>query len=413
MKYLKEFVVAPENSSLLIAEAFGIQEGWKNKIVDVELPDVLPAITLITGESGCGKSTLLKMLGDITSFVLPITPLHIWGPNEEESLQLLNAVGLNDASLFVLKYNQLSDSQQARARMYLAMCQPSKVLVIDEFLSTLDRNTAQALAYSFQKILRKKNIRLIAATAHNDLEGYLQPDLTIVGKAFPSRWNVIHKTSTGLNPFSIVLEQHDKRKYKEHSLGEIHYKGKYSGGKQEYFSASIDGEIVGWLVGKVLPGTKQHRISRVVVHPTYRGCGIGQKLIQKYMKLYPDCDVVAAMARFNPVFEKAGMKRVNDITIKPPKKLLANIPLTPLEWSSRQKCLDLMSDIEYRKLVVPFASTQFVNPGGRLNGLTVTRKLSVAYLVLDDSTAAASVLWGLRPRTMAKFVGPQHKEYSC
>jgi ABC-type ATPase with predicted acetyltransferase domain len=409
MRYLKEFIVTPENQSLLVAEAFGIQEGWQNKIVDVELPDVLPPIVLITGESGCGKSTLLKMLGSVTDVPIPDTPLHAWAETEEKSLRLLNAVGLNDASLFVLRFNQLSDSQQARAKMYLYLCQKLKTLFVDEFLSTLDRKTAKALAFSFQKTLRKEKVNLIAATAHEDLSEYLQPDLLVVGRAFPSRWIVVENQSVISKPFQISIEQRDKSAYREHTLGEIHYKGKYTGGKQEYLSASIDGEIVGWLVGKILPGTSQHRISRVVVHPTYRGCGVGQLLIGDYMRLHPDCDTVAAMARFNPVFERAGMTRVKDVIIIPPSQL-KSIPLTSLQWASKQACFDLMAEEKYRVLVAPFASTQYVNPGGSLNG-NKDRKTALSVLVKTNQSAAAAVLWGLRPRTMAKYVGPKHKEF--
>ena len=405
--YKKDFVVNPEDQSLLVAEAFGVQEGWVNRIVDVSLPDPLPHIVLITGESGCGKSTLLKMIGEPTKADIPDKPLHSWADTEEESLRFLNAVGLNDASLFVLHFGQLSDSQQARARMYSYLCQKTKILIVDEFLSTLDRRTAKALAFSFQKILRKEGIYLVAAPAHEDLHDYLQPDLCVTGRSFPSQWETSERMFPITNPFEICIEPSDKEGYRSSRLGEIHYKGKYTGGKQEYLSARIEGELVGWLVGKVLPGTSQNRISRVVVHPTYRGCGVGQKLIHEYLSLHPDCDVVAAMARFNPVFEKAGMRRVEDVVILPPKEL-KQIPLTPLEWSSKKACLALMADTKYRELVVPFASSQYVNPGGSLNG-SKNRKEELIFLARENQQAAAAVLWGLRPRTMAKFVGPEHK----
>jgi len=45
--------------------------------------------------------------------------------------------------------------------MYAALCQKKKVLIVDEFLSTLDRKTARALSFSFQKIIRKEEIHLV------------------------------------------------------------------------------------------------------------------------------------------------------------------------------------------------------------------------------------------------------------
>jgi ABC-type lipoprotein export system ATPase subunit len=409
MHYLKQFIVEPENESLLIAEAFGIQEGWVNKIVDIELPDILPTITLITGDSGCGKSTLLKMIGQPPSIIIPATPLHTWGSTEEESLKLLNIVGLNDASLFVLKYNQLSDSQQARARMYYCLCKHLQFLGIDEFLSTLDRTTAQALAFSFQKAIRKNKLKLVVATAHTDLVKYLQPDLIIAGKAFPSRWTLSTRKDEIYNPFFVNIFQQTKLEYRLSSLGELHYKGKYTGGRQEYFCAKINDEIVGWLVGKLLPGTTQYRIARLVVHPTYRGCGIGQQLIKYYLNIHPDCDVVSAMATFNPVFEHAGMQRVADVVIKPPS-MLKEIPLSPLQWASKKECFKLMQDKKYRNLISSFASSQFVNPGGRFNGCS-NRKQELITFVKNNSQAASAVLWGMRPHKMAKYVGPTNKNF--
>lgn len=435
--YKKSFEVQPENTSLLVAEAFGIGPGWVNHIVNVYLPIQLPAITLITGESGCGKSTLLKMIGKPTSFIPPKKPLHAWAESDEKALQLLNSVGLNDASLFVLHYCQLSDSQQARARMYFWLCQEKKQLVVDEFLSTLDRKTARALAFSFQKMLRREGISLIAATAQDDLVEFLQPNLVIRGTAFPSDWIVEKYCQETVNPFiaSVQIQQElekgkptiggtcrqcgrgvdcqcgtndykqsspGKLAYQRSRLGEIHYKGKYGGGFQEFFSAKLEGKIIGWLVG-TLGRTKQYRISRVIVHPTYRGCGIGQRLVKAYLHLHPDCDTVAAMARFNPVFERAGMKRVSDVDIQPPT-FLKEIPLTPAQWADKKECQHLMQNAAWLQLVANHAEAlgRDTHPGG-------IKPKDMKTHFQSNPEAAAQALWRVRPRKMAKYVGPKHK----
>jgi len=423
MKYEKSFTISLTNESTDIADAFGVTDGWINKVVDVELPDELPPIVLITGESGCGKSTLMRMLGEPTTINIPDKPLHQWAIDDETSLRLLNTVGLNDASLFSLKYNQLSDSQQARARMYSCLCAGTKLLIVDEFLATLDRITAKVLSFSFQKILRKLSIQLIAVTAQDDIIPFLQPDLVVRGRAFPSRWITESRTTSVNTPFKIRVKQETdvstkqtpggkispgKDAYRNHPLGELHYKGKYTGGRQEYFSATIDGEmggdIIGWLVGKLLPGSRQYRIARVVVHPTYRGCGVGQALVRKYLELHPDADTVAAMARFNPVFERAGMKRVDDLIIKPPVGLV--VPLSPIEWASKAKCFSLMEAKENRELIAPFASSQFVNPGGANQLKPGWTKEDLKQCVIDTPSLAGTLLWNLRKKVMAKFVGP-------
>lgn len=468
---VKSFSVEPENSSLLIAEAFGIGPGWVNRIVDIQTPDPLPTITLITGESGCGKSTLLRELGQPSEFAIPNKPLHAWADSDEEALRLLNSVGLNDASLFVLHYHQLSDSQQARARMYFWLCQRKTQLFVDEFLSTLDRKTAQALAYSFQKMLRREKIQLVAATAHDDLDGYLKPELIIRGTAFPSDWTQETPQYDTKNPFESLVtvgQETDKsdrdtpgakcknvmsrkeverfherventsfprvmgdvcwgtmtyapfcecgenRKpnispgkdaYRNSRLGEIHYKGKYVGAPQEYFSARLEKKIVGWLVG-VTTRQKGYRISRVVVHPTYRGCGVGQRLIRAYLNIHPDCDTVAAMARFNPVFERAGMRRVEDIDV-PIRKEFKDFPLTPFQWASKEECQKFLESnpVYFEKLIqCASALTSDIHPGG----VVFDSERELQKYLKSNIQVAARVLWKARPKKMAKYVGPAH-----
>lgn len=53
------------------------------------------------------------------------------------------------------------------------------------------------------------------------------------------------------------------------------------------------------------------RISRVVIHPKFRGIGLGVFLVQETLSKVNArvVEVLAVMARYNPFFEKAGMVR--------------------------------------------------------------------------------------------------------
>lgn len=62
----------------------------------------------------------------------------------------------------------------------------------------------------------------------------------------------------------------------------------------------------------------------MVVHPSYRGIGIGQLIVKKYLSDFDNVDVVSAMGIINPVFEKAGMTRLSDSIIKSPSGLKRN-----------------------------------------------------------------------------------------
>jgi GNAT superfamily N-acetyltransferase len=53
-------------------------------------------------------------------------------------------------------------------------------------------------------------------------------------------------------------------------------------------------------------------LSRVVLHPTYRGAGIGAAFVRRSCELcpFPWIEALTEMGRFNPFFEKAGFVRV-------------------------------------------------------------------------------------------------------
>jgi GNAT superfamily N-acetyltransferase len=55
------------------------------------------------------------------------------------------------------------------------------------------------------------------------------------------------------------------------------------------------------------------RISRVVIHPKFRGIGLGAFLVKETLHKVDAkvVEVLAVMARYNPFFEKAGMLRVD------------------------------------------------------------------------------------------------------
>jgi ABC-type ATPase with predicted acetyltransferase domain len=57
-------------------------------------------------------------------------------------------------------------------------------------------------------------------------------------------------------------------------------------------------------------------ISRVVVHPKYRTIGLGTKLVQETLWRCgrPYVESIAVMARYNPFFERAGMRKVAEST---------------------------------------------------------------------------------------------------
>jgi ABC-type ATPase with predicted acetyltransferase domain len=405
-KVSQSFAVSVPPEAGLIAEAFGIHSGLEKVVVnDLEIPDDYQ-ILFITGESGSGKSTILNKLGKATLIDIPKTSICDWGNDQKETLHILSMVGLGDASLFLNTYEELSDSQKARARMAKMILDGNKTLIIDEFLSTLDRKTAKAVAYMFGKNVRRLGLRALLASAHSDLIHYLQPEIVVCGSAFPSSFSVTVADGEKFNPFSLTTEHRwvDKHFYRELRLGELHYKGKYTGGTKEHLAAFIDNECVGILVSTNRINDDGRRIARLVVHPSYRGCGVGVQLVRTYISRFPKTDVVAAMAHYNPIFERAGMVRVKDVVVRPPTGLakdLDSVGFDKAKWFEKSYCDSQGASLQVRELVSKYAgkATHLVAPGGRRPSLE-----EVAEKIVKDPTTAGRVLWGLRPRSMAKYV---------
>lgn len=411
----KQFEISISEESTLIAESFGIEDTFINNVLNISLPSLLPLVTLITGESGCGKSTLLRELGKTPSecsLADESLPLHLWGlkynKTENDTLHTLCSCGLSDASLFILRYNQLSDSQKYRAKIADCLLSEARELILDEFLATLDRDAACAIAFLVQKLVRKKNLPSIFVTSHTDLEPYLMPDLVIKGTAFPSHWTSYSTQYT--TPFQdIRFEFADKEFYRQCTLGDLHYKGKYTGGVKEIVVAKYRDKPVGILLSvyQKINGEEGRRISRVVIHPNYRGIGIGSKIVQSYLCWTKDkyhTDAVAAMGRYNPFFSFAGMERLEDSECGGIPALHKELLACGFDESQQYKksyCNAFLSDAKHRELLSKYAKqySKLVNVGGK--------KLSddeVAEKVKNNISIAVRVLWNLRHRKMAKYL---------
>jgi ABC-type ATPase with predicted acetyltransferase domain len=152
-----------------VAEAFGLGTDQTQKFTlynNLNLHIRPTDIVLITGDSGSGKSGLLKAIKhDLATAAQDThdTPINASTPiidtvaeNTTKALELLSKVGLNDAFLFLRPYNQLSDGQKHRYHIARLAETPAQWWLLDEFTSTLDRDTAKIVAYNLQKLARKR-----------------------------------------------------------------------------------------------------------------------------------------------------------------------------------------------------------------------------------------------------------------
>jgi len=309
-------------------------------------------IVLFVGPSGSGKSSALaavkricpgsqlvhqvcfrpdRAIIDEVAATLPLG----------EALSLLSSCALGEAHLWLRRFQELSEGEQFRARLARAVGlthrrSSTTPLLCDEFCSSVHRRAAKALSYNLRKLVSRKKLSVVLASNNEDVVADLQPD-TVVRFESCGRCE-IHHDSPRPKAFSLRrrlrIERGCKGDYDV--FASMHYrKCDDLGFVDKVFvmrEKSCD-QLLGIVVYAYGPLELRLRnratnkrfcrrpdllnrhcriLRRLVIHPDIRGCGLGHYLVSKTLPLvgteYVEC--LAAMGAVNPVFEKAGMKRI-------------------------------------------------------------------------------------------------------
>lgn len=351
VKVSKSFKTIPKTTkrTIIVGEAFGIGLSKQEfKVLDNVAFEINPGdIVYITGESGGGKSTLLKEIERklrrskefrqiLNMAELSISEdeilIHGIGKDAYEAMKLLNYVGLGEAFLYVRRFKELSDGQRYRYMLAKALFSGAKTIIMDEFLATLDRITAKVVAYLTQKIARKMGLTIIAASTHEDIIQDLNPDLLIV-KRFGTDIEITRREPKP-QPFSLA----NKITLREARYGELkpllrfHYRGSERFPYSKAYGLFLDEKPVGcifyspptlearrkkiftkeFLSDKQLLNKYLRRISRVVIHPIFRGLGLGTRLYKETLPICgaPFVEAISVMASFHPASIRGGMVEV-------------------------------------------------------------------------------------------------------
>ncbi len=445
LSYSRDFDTAIENPSARIRElarAFGLGLDSKKLTIypKIELELNPGDIIYVTGESGGGKSLLLRFLAEELNKHGEFSPVATsWdtekrikrdkpvietvGKDTTEAISILSSAGLTDTYSWLRRYNELSEGQRYRYLFALTLSKKAKTVILDEFCSTLDRETAKATAYTVQRYARKKGLTLIVGTALNDLEHDLNPNLVITKHLGPH----IHVRRRRTKPVACSLV--DNITIVEGSIDDwrllsfLHYRSQNLGGASKVFKADLNGRTIGVVVYSIpyfpAPGFAECfntswymrerfrnvlRISRVVIHPSFRGVGLSGKLLLESMPKLgkPFVEIISTMQLYHN-FTKSYMTTVKVVRNEKKEKTLQNMknetgidPELPLTEIAKQ----LSSGGAVKKLAKWIRENYhiFLNLGekGRLR-LDNKQQLLTALARIKSSTA---------PKVYAVWVNP-------
>ena len=263
-----------------------------------------------------------------------------------ERMEVLARCGLAEASAMLTPGRMLSGGQTyrlalARAVWLAARARQPRLLLADEFGAVLDDATAGVLAAQAGKLAVRYGLAMIISTPRAALAAALGPARTVVkGLGRPA---VVVAGGTGRPPASPRWRVVRGSIADYRALGRFHYLAGPPAAHKRVWTVRVPRaartpggpEVAAVLVvsppvlrcrgrnvataGRYLGRNRRRAarrlnaeiecISRVVVHPIYRGCGLAVRLVRAALRRAstPLVEALAAMGAVHPFFELAGM----------------------------------------------------------------------------------------------------------
>lgn len=338
----------PSCHAALVMDRFGIGPDTTRHVIadNLELPIQPGDIVCFLGPSGSGKSSLLRAAAGQLSDAVWLDRLELGDAlvidglalAAEAAFELLTRCGLGEPRLMLRTPDELSDGERFRYRLARAAALQPAWLVADEFTAILDRTLAKVVAFNLRRLARRKGFGCLLATTHEDFLEDLRPDL-IVRCDLTGQPTVERRERQPAAPISFADElqkvigtpadwpQFARWHYRGHSVACIRFvtvlrhgdrpvgicvfaaPARSLRGRNRFFGLSGQ-----WSRAQLQAQSAQLvTLSRVVLHPTYRGAGLASAFIRESCRLcpFPWIETLAEMGRLHPLFERAGFVRVD------------------------------------------------------------------------------------------------------
>jgi len=156
-----------------IKTKYDIKDYTESKVVVPTLPT--EGIVLIVGTSGSGKTTILQTVDNLKTITVDNTKSVIENfSTPERGEELLLACGLRTIPAWFRSPATLSNGEYHRFEIAIGLDQGH--VIIDEFTSVVDRDTAKSLALSVRKYFDRNPGVLYIASCHRDIIDWLDPE---------------------------------------------------------------------------------------------------------------------------------------------------------------------------------------------------------------------------------------------
>lgn len=291
--------VAPKET-FRVASLMGTYDLQTNKVTehfegDINLPEKWN-VGIIVGRSGTGKTTIAKELFGqyIKTFeysaecVLDDFPKNA---TMHEIETALTSVGFASAPSWLKPYAVLSNGEKMRCDIARCMCEKDEIIVFDEFTSVVDRNVAKVASFAIQKAIRRKDMKFIAVSCHEDIVEHLMPDWifntdTMTFSLFDVETQKKNRERFVVDIYEITPPNEKREMWKV--FAKYHYLSANFNHSAKTFVGYVNGKLAAFcgVCHFCHPRMDAWREHRSVVLPDYQGVGIGTAFTDAVAQLF-------------------------------------------------------------------------------------------------------------------------------